>query len=69
MTARPKLNPRREPAHVISGPAHWDEPGMTKRGPPPPYSAAICTSGAAARTSASTWLSNFTKFSWNLATS
>ena len=33
------------------------------------YCAAICTSGAAARTSASTWLSNCTKLSWNIATS
>src|SRR6266481_3071452 len=33
------------------------------------YSAAICTSGAAARTSASTWLSNCTKLFWNIATS
>jgi hypothetical protein len=33
------------------------------------YCAAICTSGAAARTSASTWPSNCTKLSWNIATS
>ena len=33
------------------------------------YSAAIRTSGAAARTSASTCFSYFTKFSWNMRTS
>ena len=33
------------------------------------YSAAMRTSGAAARTSASTWSSNWTKFFWNIATS
>jgi hypothetical protein len=33
-----------------------------------PHSAAMRTSGAAARTSASTWLSNGTKFFWNMAT-
>ena len=33
------------------------------------YSAAIRTSGAAARTSASTWLSYLVKFSWNICTS
>jgi hypothetical protein len=35
---------------------------------PSAHSAAIRTSGAAARTSASTWLSNGTKFFWNMAT-
>src|SRR5262249_15480893 len=33
------------------------------------HSAAIRTSGAAARTSASTWLSYLVKFSWNMRTS
>src|ERR1041385_962910 len=33
------------------------------------YSAAILKSGAAARTSASTWLSNLAKFFWNMPTS
>ena len=33
------------------------------------YSAAMRTSGAAARTSASTWFSNRTKLSWNMRTS
>src|ERR1700753_796199 len=32
------------------------------------YSAASFTSGAAARTSASTWASNLAKFFWNMAT-
>ena len=32
------------------------------------YSAAIFASGAAARTSASTWFSYFAKFFWNIAT-
>ena len=33
------------------------------------HSAAMRTSGAAARTSASTWSSNWTKFFWNMSTS
>src|SRR4030095_1291167 len=35
----------------------------------PPYSAAMRTSGAAERTSASTCFSYLTKFSWNMRTS
>ncbi len=33
------------------------------------HSAAMRTSGCASRTSASTWVSNCTKFFWNIATS
>ena len=47
------------------------QPRSARPLPPCPgaaHSAAMRTSGAAARTSASTWLSNGTKFLWNMAT-
>jgi hypothetical protein len=50
---------------------HLREITASRRGSPaarPHHSAAIRTPGAAARTSASTWLSNGTKFFWNMAT-
>jgi hypothetical protein len=52
------------PARMINRP----RPAAFRVRLPSAYSAAIRTSGAAARTSASTWLSNGTKFFWNMAT-
>ncbi len=45
--------------------------GRLRHGIPPAsrYSAAMRTAGCASRTSASTWVSNCTKFFWNIATS